>query len=230
MFLIGGARIGTAEPSFYIPEGCPAKVGRDYAAELRGVAAETAEVAQEHLAPSWSALADRLGALTEVYDALDDVCVPRRRRFDPDDLRAARERLASIGRALASDQGALPAGHWTVSEQPFHVAGFGPVQQVALYDAGPGSPSQVAIAEARALRELVLQRSLCRTGRPALPLAVALVEASGQVESFGYFFEEELLCGELPPLEWAPEEAAGLEATPPEPAPAAPSSAPPPTE
>lgn len=200
MFLIGGARIGTAEPSFYIPEHCAAKVGRDYVAELRTVAAEAAEVAQEHLAPSWSALADRLGAVTEVYDALADVCVPRRRRFDPADLAAVRQRLASIGHALASDERPLPVGRWTVAEQPFHVAGFGPVQQVAFYDAGTGSPARTAIAEARALRELVLKRALCRSAQPALPLAVALVDGSGQVESFGYFFEEELFCGELPPL------------------------------
>lgn len=200
LFLIGGARIGTAEPSFYIPEGCAAKVGRDYVAELRTVAAEAAEVAQEHLAPSWSALADRLGAVTEVYDALADVCVPRRRRFAPTDLVTVRQRLASIGRALASDELALPTGRWTVSGQPFHVAGFGPVQQVAFYDAGAGSPAQTAISEARALRELVLKRALCRSARPALPLAVALVGGDGQVESFGYFFEEELFCGDLPPL------------------------------
>ncbi|MEM9458796.1 MAG: hypothetical protein AAGF11_31755 [Myxococcota bacterium] len=201
IFLIGGARIGTAEPSVYIPSGCAAKVGHDYVSELRTIATEAAEVAQEHLSPSWSALADRLGVVTEVYDTLSDVCVPRRRRFAPEDLVAARERLASIGRALASDAPALPTGQWTVVEQPFHVPGFGPVQQVAFYEAGEGSPSRAAVAEARALRELVLTRALCRSAHPALPLAVALVEgASGRVESFGYFFEEELFCGELPPL------------------------------
>ncbi len=201
VFLIGGARIGTAEPSQYIPDGCASKVGNDYVEELRTVAAETAEVAQEHLAPSWSALADRLGAVTEVYEALEDVCVPRRRRFSEEDLDAVRGRLAAIGQSLASDELSHPAGRWTRVDAPFHVPGFGPVWQVAFYDAGEGSPSETAVGEARALRELVLQRALCRSAQPALPLAAALVEGtSGEVESFGYFFEEELFCGELPPL------------------------------
>lgn len=201
VFLLGGARIGTAEPSVYIPQNCASAVGRDYVLELRAVAAEAAVVAQEHLAPSWTALADRLGAVTEVYDALDDACTPRRRRFASPDLEAARQRLTAIGRALASDELAHPSGRWAMAHEPFHVPGYGPVQQVAFYDAGPGSASETAVAEARALRELVLKRALCRGAQSSLPLAAALVDGrSGQVEFFGYFFEEELLCGELPPL------------------------------
>ncbi|MEM7160608.1 MAG: hypothetical protein AAF799_47670 [Myxococcota bacterium] len=201
VFLIGGARIGTAEPSVYVPEGCAEIVGRDYVGELRAVASETAEVAQEHLAASWVDLADRLGAVTEVYEALEDVCTPRRRRFAQSDIDAMRGRLTAIGDTLASGQLAHPAGRWELVEAPFHVPGFGPVQQVAHYDAGPGSPSETAVAEARALRQFVLQRALCRSGRPALPLATAVVDGDdGKVEFFGYFFEEELFCGELPPL------------------------------
>jgi len=201
LFLVGGARIGTAEPSVYVPSDCAAKVGRDYVAELRSVATESAEVAQEYLAPSWSALADRLGSVTEVYQALEDVCVPQRRRFAEDDLEVVRGRLAAIGRTLASDELGHPAGRWVTELQPFHVPGFGPVQQVAYYDAGPGSPSEAAVGEARALRELVLQRALCRSAQPSMPMVAALVEGtSGEVESFGYFFEEQLFCGELPPL------------------------------
>jgi hypothetical protein len=203
VFLMGGARIGTAEPNTSIPDGCAARVGRDYVLELRAVAAEAAEVAQEHLAPSWSALADRVGAITEVYEALEDACVPRRRRLPPEDLEAARQRLAAVGRALASDELAHPAGGWGAAEEPFHVPGYGPVQQVARYHPGPGSASEIAVAQARALRELVLGRALCRSGQPAMPLAVALVRVpGGEVEHLGYYFEEELWCGELPPL-WA---------------------------
>lgn len=203
VFLMGGARIGTAEPSVYVPEGCGARLGRDYVLELRSVASESAQVAQEHLAASWVALADRVGAITEVYEALEDVCKPRRRRFDPADLEAARGRLAAIGDDLASDALANPQGRWTSVEEPFHVPGYGPVQQVAIYHGGPGSASETAVAEARALRELVLGRALCRSAQPSLPLAIALVDAhGGAVEFFGYFFEEELACGALAPL-WA---------------------------
>ncbi|MCX4239317.1 hypothetical protein [Paraliomyxa miuraensis] len=208
MFLVGGARIGTIEPSVPVPERCAATMGRDYALELRAVAAEAAQVAQEHLAPSWAGLADRLGAITEVYEALDDVCAPRRRRFDPADLEAARARLAAIGKALASPELGVPVGRWVPADASFHVPGLGAVRQLTEYDAGPGSGSETAVAQARALRELLLRRALCRgieasdqRSRRALPLVAALVDArSGEVEHFGYFFEEELLCGELPPL------------------------------
>lgn len=199
VFLMGGARIGTPEPSFYIPDGCAAKVGRDYVIELRTVASEAAEVATEHLDPGWVALSDRLGAVTEVYEALEDVCSPRRRRFVPQDLDAMQQRLAAIGETLAVEEPAHPAGRWERSELPFHVPGIGPVQQVAEYDAGPGSPSEMVVAEARALRELVLQRALCRSNDPPLPLAVAVADASGGVGFFGYFYEEELFCGDLVP-------------------------------
>lgn len=209
VFLMGGARIGTAEPGVWIPEGCAAAVGRDYVQELRTVAVEAAQVAQEHLAPSWSALADRVGTITEVYEALEDVCTPRRRRFAEADLHAARARLAAIGEALASDDDADPLGRWAAAEEPFHVPGYGPVQQVARYHAGPGSASETVVGQARALRELLLGRALCRSGQPALPLAVALVRPSGEVELLGYYFEEELVCGELPPLRGAPGEPAG---------------------
>lgn len=204
VFLVGGARVGAAEPTAYVPSDCAATMGRDYIADLRTLSMESAEVAREHLADSWVALADRLGAVTEVYETLEDVCTPRRRRFSAGDLQAMRDRLASIGAALASDEHAHPAGRWTLAHSQFHVPGFGPVHEVARYDPGPGSPSQAAVSEARALRQFVLQRALCRSGRPGLPLAVALVEGSGQVEFFGYFFEEELFCGELPPLWSAP--------------------------
>ncbi|MCA9656648.1 MAG: hypothetical protein H6712_05395 [Myxococcales bacterium] len=199
VFLMGGARIGTAEPSVYVPEGCAAKVGRDYVVELRNVAAESAEVATEHLAPDWVALSDRLGALTEVYEALEDVCAPRRRRFTDEDLLALRQRLAAIGETLAADEHARPEGRWERVELPFHVPGLGPVQQVAEYAAGPGSASERAVAQARALRELGLRRALCRTGEPTLPLAVAVTDGRGEVGFFGYFFEEELICGDLWP-------------------------------
>lgn len=199
VFLVGGARIGTVEPSIYVPDDCAATVGRDYVLELRTVAAEAAEVATEHLSMDWVSLADRLGAVTEVYEALEDVCAPRRRRFAPEDLAAMRQRLAAIGETLSTSEPSLAAGRWTRVEQSFHVPGVGPVQQVAEYDGGPGSPSEVAVAEARALRELVLRRALCRSGRPPLPLAVAVADDAGEVGFFGYFYEEELVCGELPP-------------------------------
>lgn len=199
LVLVGGARVAAPEPPLAVSERCPALVGRDYAAELRGLGRAAAESATTSLGRAWTVLADRLGTLTEVHAALEDVCTPRRRRFTEADVAEARARLARVGAALASDEVGPGAGRWELRDEPLHVPGLGPSRELARFVPGPASVNAGLVAEARALREFVLSRSLCRTGHAATPLTV-LVAAAGQVEFFGYFFEEELFCGPLPPL------------------------------
>jgi hypothetical protein len=203
MFLVGGARIGAPEPSVFVPDGCAEIVGLDVVERVRALGREAAEVAADHLDEDWVVLADRLGAVTEVHAALEDACEPRRRRFAPEDLADSRARLARIGAALASSEPPR-AGAWTFEPDRFHVPGVGPVRRFARYDPGPGSPASIAVSEARGLRQYVLSRAVCRGGT-ALPLAVALVEPrAAEVRYFGYLYEEELACAELPPLGAAP--------------------------
>lgn len=199
MFLVGGAKIGAPEPSVYVPDGCAEIVGLDVVSRVRALGREAAEVAAQHLDEEWVVLADRLGAITEVHAALEDACEPRRRRFAESDLAEARGRLAKIGEALASAEPPR-AGAWQFEPESFHVPGIGPVQSFASYDAGPGSPATTAVAESRALRQFVLSRAVCR-GATSLPLAIALVDPGADaVRFFGYVYEEELACAELPPL------------------------------
>ena len=200
MLLVGGARIAAAEPAVFVPEGCAQVLGQDVVEQVRGFARDAAEAASDRLDVQWTTLADRLGAVTEVYAAMEDVCAPRRRRFAEGDLADAHARLVEIGDALASSE-APRAGSWSYEHGTFHVPGIGPVVQLAAYDAGPGSPSRAAIAGARALRQFVLARALCRSGAPSKPLAILLVDPHGaSVRHFGYAYEEELACGTLPPL------------------------------
>jgi hypothetical protein len=201
MFLIGGARIGSAEPSFYVHEKCPAAVGRDYAVHVRQLAREAAQVAGEHLNRKWVSLADRLGTITDVHAALEDICTPRRRRFAEADLAEARARLVRVGEALASDEGPRDSGRWLIEDDTFHVPGLGPVRQLARYDAGPGSANETVVREARAMRTFLQSRALCRSGFAELPLAAMLTNVgTSEVEFLGYFYEEELFCADLPPL------------------------------
>lgn len=199
MFLVGGARIAAPEPSVYVPDGCDDVLGLDAIERVRALGREAAEVATEHFDERWVVLADRLGTVTEVHAALEDACEPRRRRFAPEDVADARARLVRIGEALASAEPPR-AGAWRFDGDRFHVPGVGPVRRFARYDAGPGSPAVTAVGEARGLRQFVLSRAVCRGGT-AMPLALALVPpgADATPEFFGYVYEEELACAELPP-------------------------------
>ena len=145
-------------------------------------------------------LADRLGTLTEVHATLEDLCTPRRRRFAPADLEEARQRLADLGGALASDVFEPAAGRWQIRDEPLYVPGLGPTREMARFEVEVTAINAGIVAGARALREFVLARSLCRPGQSAAPLALVLAEQPGSVAFFSFFYEEELFCGSLPPL------------------------------
>lgn len=203
MLLVGGLRIGAPEPDVFVPRGCTDVIGSDVVLQLRALGRDAAEAASERLDPRWVVLADRLGAITEVHAALEDVCAPRRRRFAPVDLEDARTRVDAIVRELGSDEPPR-AGKWTFEPSAFHVPGIGPVREHGRFDAGAGSAAHAAIEGARSLREFVLSRALCRAAVPALPLAVLAYEphstdAAKGVRWFGYLYEEELSCGTLGP-------------------------------
>lgn len=199
VLLVGGLRVGAPEPDVFVPEGCAKVIGQDVVAALRRFGSDAATAASERLDPHWVVLADRLGAITEVHAALEDVCAPRRRRFASVDLEDARGRLDAILRALASDEPPR-AGKWTSEPGTFHVPGIGPVREHRRFDAGVGSPAHTAVEGSRSLREFVLARALCRAAVPALPLAVLAYEpAAKKVRHFGYLYEEELSCGSLGP-------------------------------
>lgn len=200
VLLVGGLSIGATQPDVFLPDGCAEVLGQDVVARLRGFGRDAAEAAGDRLDPRQVVLADRLGAITEVHAALEDVCTPRRRRFAAADLADAQARLGAIGRALGSDEPPRQ-GRWTFEPGSFHVPGLGPIDELARFDAGPGAAVGLAVEGARSLREFVLARAVCRSGAPALPLAVLAYEpATAAVRFFGYFYEEELSCGSLGPL------------------------------
>lgn len=201
MFLVGGARIGSAEPSSFIPDDCPALVGRDYVAEARRLSREAAQVAAESFDPAWMVLAARAGAITDVYSVLEDACVPRRRRISEADMDEARRRLARIGTRFNAEEVTNRAGRWIVEDNQFHVPGLGGVRQVARYVPGPGSVAAEITTDAAELGAFMTSRSMCRYGAEHPPLAALVVDVgTSAVEFIGYYYEEELFCPGLPPL------------------------------
>lgn len=196
----GGARIAAVEPPLAVSDRCPVLVGRDYPSELRQLSVDAAEAASAALDRDWSTLADRLGAIAEVHAGLEDICTPRRWRFTAADVDEARARLTRIGEALASPELARPQARWRAEAAALHVPGVGAMRQLARFEPGEGSINQAIGADARALREFVLARALCRSGHDPKPLAVLVAEAGGGAPRyFGYLYAEELVCGDLPP-------------------------------
>ncbi|MCA9663875.1 MAG: hypothetical protein KC486_36455, partial [Myxococcales bacterium] len=179
-------------------EECGRLLGADYPERIRGLAVAAARDAIRAVSLEWSLLAERLGLLSDVYAALEDICVPRRRRLSEAALRGARGRLCDLGELLSSEDHAPRSAGWVIEDGRLLIAGFGEVRQLARFS-DPGLAADIR-AQAQGLREAVLRSSRCAQASGELPLAIATVDAAGSVSFLGYFFEEELLCGDLPPL------------------------------
>ncbi|MGB1013575.1 MAG: hypothetical protein ACPG4T_05530 [Nannocystaceae bacterium] len=199
VYLVGGAQIGMREPSVYLPEGCAERLGHDYLGEIRELGFSTVSLAGEHFDRQWGELAARLGAVAEVHAALEDACAPRRRRFAASDLEELHGRLGRIGDLLSAAPQPSTQAYWLVDETLLQVPGVGPVRQLSHFDPGHASVYNQVIAQARGLREFALGQPLCQAPSGGRPLAVMMVDvAAAAVTHFGYFYEEELICGDLP--------------------------------
>ncbi len=196
LVLRGGAAVAMPAPA-WSPEDCDARLEVDVEGTVTRVATEATVVTVSQLEPQWVTLVDRVGAMGAVYEALEDVCSPRRRRFAEEDLVDARARLGRVERALGSD--ALDeSGRWDVEVGSMFVPGAGPMTTLAHFVPAQGGGSQSAVAEAKGVRRFLLSRSLCRSGYGELPLAVAVFEPSApNPKYFGYLYEETLSCADL---------------------------------
>lgn len=207
LVLRGGAAVAMPAPP-WTPDDCDERIELDVEAVLTSVATAATVATVSQLEPQWVTLVDRVGAMGAVYEALEDLCSPRRRRFAEEDLVDARARLGRVERALGSDTLDEP-GRWDVEVGSTFVPGAGPVTRLATFIPAEGGGSQTAVAEAKGVRRFLLSRSLCRSGYGELPLAVAVFEPSEPAATyFGYLYEETLLCADLPlPLPSTPLEA-----------------------
>jgi hypothetical protein len=197
LFVQGGARIGAPEPALYVPDECPELLGRDYVAAMREPARRAAEDATDHLDLEWAVLVDRFATLGELHAALEDVCLPRRRRFSDADLEGSRQRLESFGELFRNPEPVRHDARWLMNEESFHSPGIGAVHQLARFDSGTGSAARELTRSARGLREFLLGRARCQREGEELPLVAMVVDLqAARVEFLGYFYDEELLCGD----------------------------------
>lgn len=201
LFLRGAARIGSVEPSDYIPNECPKLLERDYVEALRAPARSAAEIAGDHLDVRWMILAERLATLAEVYDSLERLCTPGRRRFATGDLAALRARMVELGALYQRDEQPAHDARFLDNDATFHVPAIGKVRQLARFDGGTDSASRALIAAARELGKFDRAHGQCIARPGDAPLMVMLIDTrAGASEFLGFFYEEELWCGELGPL------------------------------
>ncbi len=198
LFLRGAARIGSVEPSDYIPTECPKLLERDYVEALRAPARAAAEVAADHLDVRWMILAERLATLAEVYDGLERLCAPGRRRFSADDLASLRAHMVELGLLYQRDEQPAHDARFLDNDASFHVPRVGKVRQLARFDGGTGSASRELIAAARELGKYDRVHAQCVARPGDEPLMVMLIDArAAKPEFLGFYYEEELWCGEL---------------------------------
>ncbi len=201
LFLSAAARIGTVEPSDYIPADCPERLGTDYVEALRAPARTAADVAADQLDPRWMILVERMATLSEVYAALESVCAPGRRRFAPADIDALRATVSELGALYQRPEVPAHDARFLANDASFRVPGLGMVRQLARYDAGTGSAARALIAGARELGGFVRERARCQARPGSAPVMTLLLNtATGKPEHLGFFYEEELWCGDLGPL------------------------------
>ncbi len=202
LFLRDAARIGSIEPSGYLPAHCPARLGHDYVEELREPARKAADLAGDVLDVNWLALAERLATLSEIHGALEDLCKPARRRFADADIDELRQRMVAVGELFQRTESDPPNdARFLTIDGSFHVPGVGAVRQLARFDGGTGSASRALVEAARGLRRFTRERARCvaRPGDP--PVMMVLVDsASAKPEFLAFFHAEELDCADLGPL------------------------------
>jgi hypothetical protein len=202
LFLRGSVRIGSVEPSEYVPSDCPRRLDRDYIEALRQPARAAAEHAADHLDARWLMLSERLATLAELHGALTQLCTPARRRFSAADLDALRSSVAELGPLFTREETPAHDARFLPNDGNFHVPGLGKVRLLAQYDGGTGSASRELLAAAKRLATFERAHAQCVARPGEAPLMAMLIDTNAATPEFiGFFYAEELWCEELGPLE-----------------------------
>lgn len=202
LFLRGSVRIGSVEPSEYVPADCPRRLDRDYIEALREPARAAAEHAADHLDARWLILSERLATLGELHGALAQLCTPARRRFSAQDLELLRRNVAELGPLFTREETPAHDARFLANDGNFHVPGLGKVRMLAQYDGGTGSASRELLAAAKRLAAFERAHAQCVARPGEAPLMAMLIDThAAKPEFIGFFYAEELWCEALGPLE-----------------------------
>ena len=189
----GGVVIGMdIAPRNLVPDRCPSGLMRNYIDEISDLASRAVEEVLPGLGGDWTTELLRYDALKRIDYGIKDFCVPSHRRISKNDLTSAREQLRVLASDLRED---TPNGEWISASGQDRIGGTGPVEILARIRAKGVDPEENASRFVARLRDF----NRCTQGDERL-LQVALVDVgSSEVVFMGIFFEEQLVCEDMPP-------------------------------
>ncbi len=175
-----------------VPDRCPSGLMRDYVGEMSDLASRAVEEVLPGLGGDWTTELLRYNALKRIEGGMKDFCAPSHRRISKSDLTSAREQLRVLASDLSED---TPSGEWISASGRDRITGIGPVEILARVRAKGVDPEEDAARFVARLRDF----NRCTQGDERL-LQVALVDVgSSEVVFMGIFFEEQLVCEDMPP-------------------------------
>ncbi len=192
LFIEGGGIVGMPDPAPSIPDVCPALGMRNYASEIVDLADRAVVEVLPALDGAWAAELVRFGGLEQGTKYIFDTCAPRHRRVNDTDLVAARKAVVSYFEALKQTRF---TAMWKSVGGMEHVAGAGPVKVFARAKQSVGD----AGGDATRLQAALKKMSRCSTQGEQVYQASIIDVFSANVVYMGLFFEENLLCDEMPP-------------------------------
>jgi hypothetical protein len=193
LYLTGGGIVAMEDRALVIPKKCPVPGMWDYSAEIDELAARAVSEVLSGLNGGWVSELLRHRGLAELRRGLDRVCAPRHRRINPDELDLARTQVVSYLSELAKG---TYSGEWEPAQGLERVPGVGPMKVVARITATGTNPGH----EALKLIENIKNVDRCTDRRERLFEAILINVGTSEVMFMDIFFEEQLLCDDLPPF------------------------------
>ncbi len=191
LFAVRGL-VGMVDESELIPDACPTAGMRDYAAEILKLGDRALAEVMPTLSDAWNGEMLRIGGLADVRRGVGDICLPRVRRVREEDAAAAR---TALHKYLVELRDGAFEGTWEPMPGQERIVGVGPVRVLARVKATMADPRVQAAALIKQMRGM----SRCTQGKGRL-LQVSLVDTrSSEVLYMDIFFEESLLCEDVPP-------------------------------
>lgn len=153
----------------------------------------SAQIAEIREVP-WAEAALRLAVVADLAAVVEDACVPRRRRYDPEVLDAARAHLAAIDVALAAPAELGEGARFVPDDDRRHVPALGGVDVRRRLEPGPASTAPAARAHVEAFAGILAGAAAC--GHPDRATTWAVRGPEGAPIPV---YPESFVCGRLGP-------------------------------
>ncbi len=193
LYLAGGGIVAMEDKALVIPPKCPVPGMWDFAEEVEKLAARAILEVLPSLNGEWVSELLRHGGLAELKRGMDGVCTPRHRRIKPDELAEAQTQVVSYLDELGKGN---YSGEWEPAQGLERVPGVGPMKVLARIRATGNNPLHNALKLTKTIRNI----DRCADRRERFFQAIVIKVGTSEVTFMGIFFEEELLCDDLPPF------------------------------